>query len=240
MSEGTINLFAQDLEIVIDGPDGQINIIRSGPTGPGGPPGEDGTIGPQGPAGEVGPEGPQGVTGDTGPAGPEGPAGGIGPEGPEGPAGATGPAGPEGPTGPAGADGADGDSIVDDGNYVEIVVSDTGATWRLIDGVVYGHSQPIQVISGATHTVVAGDMGWLLRFTNAGGCAITLPVDIPMGQYVDFEQAAVGQLTFVQGAGALVTVADGLAQISRGQYSRVAAQVKATDTWSLFGDLESL
>lgn len=236
MSEGTINLFANELEIVIDGPDGQINIIRSGPIGPGGPPGEDGALGPEGPAGEVGPEGPEGPAGaDSTVPGPEGP------EGPEGPPGETGPPGADstvpGPPGADGADGVDGDSIVDDGNYVEIVVSDTGATWRLIDGVVYGHSQPLNPVTTSAYTLVNGDAGYCLSVNNA--CVITLPADVfTIGQYVDFFINTTGTVSFTAGAGAEIHAnLDGLSLDARGQYSRIGAQLIGNDTWSLFGDL---
>jgi len=158
----------------------------------------------------------------------------IGPGGPPGAGGTVGATGPAGPTGPAGADGADGTTTVTDGNYVEIEVSDTGETWRLIDGVVYGHSQPINVISAGTYTVVESDAGWLLRFTST--CTITLPAGFSLGKYIDFQQAGTGEIDFVPGAGATIQIS-AESNNARAQYSRVGAQSIATDTWSLFGDL---
>lgn len=220
--------------IVVDPATKRIDIIRSGPIGPGGPPGAGGTVGPTGPAGPVG------ATGATGPQGPQGEQGepGVsdipGPPGPQGPIGSTGPPGPTGPPGADGADGEDGTTTVTDGNYVEIDVSDSGLTWRLIDGVVYGHSQPINVISTGTYTVVESDAGYLLRFTAA--CTITLPAGFPLGKYIDFQQAGTGEIDFVPDGGAAIQISGG-SNNARAQYSRVGAQSIGTDLWSLFGDL---
>ena len=236
MSEGTINLFATELELVIDGPDGQINIIRSGPIGPGGPPGEDGVIGGQGPQGEVGPEGPEGPQGPQGEPGVSDVPGPEGPEGPEGPAGPQGEPGPTGPAGADGEDGADGAGTPPDGNYVEIVVSDSGETWRLIDGVVYGHSQPLNAIS-SNYTLVNGDAGYCIKVTAAA--VITLPADVfTLGQYVDIFVDTTDTVSFTAGAGAQIHAnLDLLSLEARGQYSRIGIQLIAADTWSLWGDL---
>ena len=215
-----------------------ISIIRSGPPGPTGAVGGEGAEGAQGPAGPIGEPGPQGEEGPQGPAGADGADSMVpGPEGPEGPEGPAGPAGPAGPQGPAGDDGADGDSIVDDGNYVEIVVSDTGATWRLIDGVVYGHSQSVNPISTGTYELVNADAGWCLSINN--GCVITLPADVfVLGQYVDFFINTTDTVSFTAGAGAEIHAnLDDLSLNARGQYSRIGAQLIGADTWSLFGDL---
>jgi hypothetical protein len=240
MSEGTINLFSQDLQIVIDGPDGQINIIRSGPVGPGGPSGEGGAIGPQGPAGEVGPTGPEGPEGPAGPTGAEGPAGPEGPEGPPGETGATGPAGPAGPEGPPGEDGADGG--LSDGDYGDIVVSGGGTEMDIVDGV-YGIPQDKDPYT-ASHTAVEGDLGNLLTFNGASGMDFTVPQDSDLsawtvGIYVDLMQLGAGQITVVPGTGATLWVADGLAPISRAQYSRVGVQKVTANTFSVWGDLEA-
>lgn len=226
-------VYSSSQTIVVDPVTKRIDIIRSGPTGPGGPPGASGTVGPSGPAGPVGAQGPQG---NPGPQGEQGEPGVSDEPGPDGPTGATGPPGPQGepgPTGPSGSDGTDG--VPPDGNYVEIEVMDSGETWRLIDGVVYGHGQPINVITGTGYTVIASDGGWLLRFTAA--CTITLPAGFAFGVYVDFQQTTSGQLEFVAGAGATIQTS-GASNKARAQYSRVGAQCVGTDIWSLFGDLE--
>lgn len=220
--------------IVVDPNTKRIDIIRSGPIGPGGPPGSGGTVGPSGPAGPIGAQGPQGDPGPQGEQGEPGVSDEAGPPGPQGPIGSTGAPGPQGDPGNDGADGADGTTTVSDGNYVEIDVADSGMTWRLIDGVVYGHSQPINVIGAGTYDVIESDAGYLLRFTAA--CTITLPAGFSFGKYIDFQQAGTGQIQFVAGAGATLQKS-GLTAKARDQYSRVGAQCVGTDIWSLFGDL---
>lgn len=233
MSDSVV-VYSTSQTIIVDPVTKRIDIIRSGPIGPGGPPGSSGTVGPSGPAGPIGAQGPQG---NQGPEGPQGEPGVSDEPGPDGPTGATGPAGPQGPQGVPGDDGADGaaaTTTVTDGNYVEIAVSDTGVTWRLIDGVVYGHPQSRNPISSGTYEVVESDAGWLLRVSVA--CVITLPAGFTTGKYIDFQQTSSGQMQFVAGAGASLQVS-GLSPNARAQYSRVGAQCVATDTWSLFGDL---
>jgi hypothetical protein len=239
MSEGTINLFSQDLQIVIDGPDGQINIIRSGPVGPGGPSGEGGAIGPQGPAGEVGPTGPEGPEGPAGPTGAEGPAGPEGPEGPPGATGDTGPAGPAGPEGPPGDDGADGG--LTDGDFGDVVVSGGGTVMDIVDGV-YGIPQDKDPYT-ASHTVVEGDLGNLLTFNDAGGMTLTLPQDSDLsawtvGIYIDVLQLGAGQVTVAAGTGATIWKPSLLLAKTREQYSRIGVQKVTANTFNVWGDME--
>ena len=243
MSEGTINLFSNELEIIIDDPDGQINIIRSGPVGPGGPPGEDGTIGPQGPAGEVGPQGPEGPPGaDGSPGGAPGPEGPQGPEGPEGPAGPQGEPGPAGPTGPAGddgADGADGAGTPPDDTYGEVVVSSGGTIWTLLASGIFGKAQQSVSVNTSTRTLGNSDRGKRLDVTVT--CTLTLPDNtadpIAVGTYFDVYQKGSGAVTFVAGGGSSLVKNALLSNISNGQYSRVGIQKTGTNEWNIFGDL---
>ncbi len=80
----------------------------TGPIGPTGAAGIDGTTGPTGAAGTdgaTGPTGPQGAAGSTGPTGPQGAIGATGPNGSVGATGSTGATGVTGTTGVTGAPG---------------------------------------------------------------------------------------------------------------------------------------
>ncbi|WP_280515544.1 gp58-like family protein, partial [Lactobacillus nasalidis] len=84
----------------------------TGPQGPKGDTGPQGSTGPQGATGATGaagPQGPQGAKGATGATGPQGPQGAKGATGATGPQGPKGDTGPQGSTGPQGATGAKGD-----------------------------------------------------------------------------------------------------------------------------------
>jgi hypothetical protein len=61
----------------------------------------------------------------------------------------------------------------------------------------------IKSISAATYTILDADCSWLLRFTNTGGCTVTIPVGLSAGFWCDwFHSVAMsgGNVTF-QGDG---------------------------------------
>lgn len=96
--------------------------------------GAAGPTGPAGPTGLQGPTGYPGPQGNTGAAGPVGPTGAAGPAGPSGAQGTAGPAGPQGAAGPSG--------LAYRGTYA------AATTYALNDGVVYGGTTYISLVSG--------------------------------------------------------------------------------------------
>lgn len=61
---------------------------------------------------------------------------------------------------------------------------------------------PIKVVSTTTYTLLAADVGSVLVFTNASGCAVTGPNSFPAGYNVGCVQAAAGQVVFAPASGA--------------------------------------
>jgi len=76
-----------------------------------------------------------------------------------------------------------------------------------VDSTLINH--PITDITGTTHTLVSGNQGQLLRFTNASASTLTIDDVLTVGQRVDILMDGAGSLSFVAGSG--VTLAgDGL------------------------------
>jgi hypothetical protein len=102
--------------------------------------------------------------------------------------------------------------------------------------------QPIFSLGAAVaYTLDVVDAGCLLTMTTTGAVTITVPQDsvsaVPIGSIIDLMPLGVGgQITVVAGTGATLRVS-GLTAKSRAQYSRIAVQKIAANTWSLYGDL---
>ena len=128
-------------------------------------------------------------------------------------------------TGPAGSDGSDGSDGADGSDGMD------GTT---LAGIV--------TVSGTTYTPVLGDAGKMLEFTNAAGCAVTIPpngsVGYPIGTVIHFAQDAAGQVTFIPGSGVTFKVNAAFVLGTAGQHSVVSAAKVATNTWRIFGDME--
>ena len=105
---------------------------------------------------------------------------------------------------------------------------------------VFKQAQSINAQTGTSYTLIAGDAGLLVTFSNAAATTLTLPSDatatIAIGTIIDFLQLGTGQVTVVAGGGATVRLS-GLTGKARAQYSRFGTQKIAANTWSVYGDL---
>ena len=96
-------------------------------------------------------------------------------------------------------------------------------------------TQTVQTVAGATYTVVAGDVGTLIRLT--GTATVTLPSAGPAaGQRVDFVCVG-GPATFTLGGGATWDVAPTPSAVARAVGSFVTAVKMGAAAWALTGDL---
>ena len=144
---------------------------------------------------------------------------------------------------------------------VEMQASATHLQWRLVGGTwadlvtleaLKGGPGPegpsgqagsyvgVKTVTGATYTVLATDVGWLIRYTSASPVTITLPNDttaaIADGKTIDHAQRGAGSLTFVVEAGAQpLIVAD--TAVTRKLGSMATTIKEAANTWSAVGDL---
>lgn len=101
----------------------------------------------------------------------------------------------------------------------------------------------IVVVSTATYTVQAADNGMVLEFTNAGGCALTAPANLPAGVNVICCQAAAGKVTIAAAAGATLRNRQAFLR-SPGQWAEWSMRIRANvggaaAEWVISGDLEA-
>lgn len=120
---------------------------------------------------------------------------------------------------------------------------DSGVTVGMstpIAGSIFGQAQEINAQTGTTYTLVAADVGKLVKLTNASAITLTLPQDsdaaYDIGKYTDLRAGGAGQVTVVAGSGATLRVS-GLTAKSRAQYARFGVQKVAANEWDLYGDL---
>ena len=200
----------------IQGVQGDLGIQGPGGTGPQGVQGPQGPQGVQGVQGVQGRQGIQGVQGDYGSQGVQGEVGvqgpgGTGPQGLQGTIG-SGIQGPQGPggTGPQGVQGPA-------GNFTA------------------PHS--INEQYGA-YTLVASDIGKLIKITSPGNCAVTVPpnyiADFPVGAHIDICRYGAGTVTVVGGVGVTVTARGNFTELSM-QYSIGSIIKIATNEWLYVG-----
>lgn len=105
-----------------------------------------------------------------------------------------------------------------------------------------GSGMTVTTVSGATHAPALGDEGSYFRCTDAGGCVVTVPANstqaFPTGATLIYEQATAGQVEITQAGGVTVNVASTHTKFSATQYAVIQLVKVATDTWTLFGNLE--
>ena len=65
---------------------------------------------------------------------------------------------------------------------------------------ISGHLANVRAETGTTYTLVAGDAGRHITFTNGAGITVTVPNTLPQGFQCSWEQGDVGQITFSGGA----------------------------------------
>ena len=212
--QGGVSKQATVLDIYGKGPQGE-----PGPQGPSGPPGATGI---QGPKGDTGPQGPQGETGPKGDKGDKGDTGDKGDKGDKGDTGDTGPQGPQGVTGPQGPKGDKGDK------------GDTGDTGPQGPQGPMGSLLGVTTIAGTTHTLAAGNNGYLLYCTSSSPVTITTAVGLGEAFSCMVVQGGTGQVTVVQGSGTTLTSYGNLLSTA-GRYAAISVFTPAADTFLVTG-----
>jgi hypothetical protein len=99
---------------------------------------------------------------------------------------------------------------------------------------------PVATQSGATYTGVLGDANTYIRFTNAAGCAFTIPANGSVAYPVGTEIHGIGtqgQVTLVADTGVTINTPETL--LTSGAFAAFTAKKVGTNEWDLFGNLEA-
>lgn len=100
-----------------------------------------------------------------------------------------------------------------------------GAAWEEAPSTV-----TVEDVAGTSDTIASGDLGKILRYTDAGLVTVTLPAGLPAGSIVHL---------LAWGAAGIAVQDDGTSTVqpegSVAQYGEVSCVVVATNTWSVQG-----
>lgn len=101
-------------------------------------------------------------------------------------------------------------------------------------------AEGVNAQTGTAYTLAATDVGMLVTLNNASAITLTVPQDsdvtIPVGASGAIMALGAGQVTVAAGSGATLRVS-GLTAKSRAQYSRIAWQKIAANTFVIWGDV---
>ena len=96
--------------------------------------------------------------------------------------------------------------------------------------------------TGTAYTALLTDQNDMITLNNAAGITMTIPpassVNFPIGTQIAFQQLGAGQVTLTAGSGVTFRSADDAYKLVK-QYSGAFIMKIASDTWSIFGDVEA-
>jgi hypothetical protein len=116
------------------------------------------------------------------------------------------------------------------GAHVDVDATDPAAPIVSADALSLAASVTVEDVAGTADTIAAGDLGKILRYTDAALVTVTLPAGLAVGSVVNllFWGAAGGA---VQDDGTSVVQPEGAVD----QYGEVSCVVVAANTWSVQG-----
>lgn len=117
-------------------------------------------------------------------------------------------------------------------------IANTIATTDYVNLIQYGNA-----ISGTTYTLSSSDLGKLIETTSSSSITVTIPSDpsdsaFPIGSSVEFRQMGTGRITFSPTSPATMVSTDSYTK-TRGQYSSVVLEKRASNAWILAGDIDA-
>lgn len=115
-----------------------------------------------------------------------------------------------------------------------------GAKISVVGAAKVEKGVPFVAVSTTTKTLSTAEAGEYVRFTNAGGCTLTVPleatVSLPVGYEVSGIAAAAGQVTIAPEGGVTLNSVESKRK-TRLQFSGFTLKKIATNEWDLIGDL---
>ena len=103
---------------------------------------------------------------------------------------------------------------------------------------------PVSTITTSVHTVGLSDISTWKRMSNTSTQVVVIPpastVAFPLGSIITWEQINTGPISFTTGAGATLAVSGAFNPISGGQFAVVQTKKVDSDTWNVFGNLDTV
>ena len=122
----------------------------------------------------------------------------------------------------------------------QVLAKESGADYD-VDWIDPGRVT-INAQTGTTYTLLLADAGRFVSLNNASAITLTVPLNssvaFPVGTTVHLAQLGAGKVTVPGGGGVTVNAASST-KAFRAQYSPASLVKLATDSWLLFGDLET-
>lgn len=119
----------------------------------------------------------------------------------------------------------------------------TGSEWvDLAVAVADPNQRTLETVSGTSHTLVAGNAGKALIFTNSSSISLTIPTDstynFTVGQTFLIIQNGTGVVTISGDVGVTLNSKSSLVKTA-GQYSEARLIKLGANSWLLSGDLSA-
>ncbi|RZK12917.1 MAG: hypothetical protein EOO46_01395 [Flavobacterium sp.] len=98
----------------------------------------------------------------------------------------------------------------------------------------------VKAVTGTTYTLLSGDNGTVLNFTNASGCTLTAPSGLTNGFNCLLVQSGIFPVEISAGTGATVNKKSSLYRTTNGENAIATLLQLASNTFLLSGDLEQI
>lgn len=96
--------------------------------------------------------------------------------------------------------------------------------------------------TGTSYTLALADAGEVVELNNAGGITLTIPTNgtiaFPVGTVIELWQQGAGQVTVSPAGGVTMRSPSSKTKLA-GQYASATLRQRATDEWSLEGDIST-
>jgi hypothetical protein len=130
-----------------------------------------------------------------------------------------------------------------------VTISGSVVTFHFSDSSSYSVTLSIPriatvgAVADTTYTLVLSDASKYLRFTNAAGCAVTVPAEasvaFPIDTEIVFRQSGAGAVSIAGDTGVTINGLTGFLNETAMQGAIITIKKVAADEWDIFGHLAS-